>query len=163
MSFTTILQGLKTARVKFVVIGGIAASAHGSRRVTDDIDICYDVSAQNLKRLSALLAEWEAYPRGIERGLPFFMDERQFRVTPLMTLTTTEGLVDVLDVVKGVGDYRKCRERSIEIAAFGIRFRILDLPALIHAKRAAGRPRDLDQIPELEALMALNSAQVIKR
>lgn len=157
MSFTTILQGLNTARVKFVVIGGIAAAAHGSRRVTDDVDICYDVSLPNLKRLSVLLAGWEAYPRGIERGLPFFMDGRQFRVTPTMTLVTTEGFFDVLDTVKGVGDYEKCRERSIAISAFGVRFRILDLPSLIDAKRAAGRPRDLDQIPELEALLALGS------
>lgn len=141
--------------MKFVVIGGIAASAHGSRRVTDDIDICYDTSSQNLNRLSARLAEWKAYPRGIEHGLPFFMDEQQLKVTPLMTLTTTEGLIDVLDVVKGVGDYDKCVERSVEIVAFDIRFRVLDLPALIDAKRAAGRPRDLDHIPELEALLAL--------
>jgi predicted nucleotidyltransferase len=155
MSFTTILHGLRNSRVKFVVIGGLAASAHGSRRVTDDVDICYDSSSQNLEKLSALLAGWKAYPRGIEQGLPFFMDARQFKVSPLMTLTTSEGLVDVLDVVKGVGDYAKCLERSVEITAFDIRFRILDLAALIDAKRAAGRPRDLDHIPELEALLAL--------
>jgi hypothetical protein len=159
MSFATILQGLKTVRVNFVVIGGLAAAAHGSRRVTDDIDICYDQSSQNLKKLSAILAEWDAYPRGIERGLPFFMDERQFRVTPLMTLTTNEGLIDTLDIVKGVGDYEKCLARSIEIEAFDIRFRILDLPSLIDAKRAAGRPRDLDHIPELEALLALRQSR----
>lgn len=159
MSFTTILQGLKSAKVKFVVIGGIAAAAHGSRRVTDDVDICYEAALPNLNRLSVLLAGWEAYPRGIERGLPFFMDEQQFRVTPIMTLVTTEGFFDVLDTVKGVGDYEKCRARSIAISAFGIRFRVLDLPALIDAKRAAGRPRDLDQIPELEALLALETEQ----
>lgn len=155
MSFTTILQGLESARVKFVVIGGLAAAAHGSRRVTDDVDICYDSSPPNVTRLTGLLVEWEAYPRGTERGLPFFMDERQFNVTPLMTLTTREGFLDVLDTVKGVGDYQKCLARSIEISGFDIRFRILDLPSLIDAKRAAGRPRDLDQIPELEALLAL--------
>lgn len=159
MSFATILHGLKSSRVKFVVIGGLAASAHGSRRVTDDIDICYDTSPQNIRRLSTLLMDWKAYPRGIERGLPFFMDERQFKITPLMTLTTTEGLIDVLDIVKGVGNYDKCVERSIEINAFDIRFRVLDLPALIDAKRAAGRPRDIDHIPELEALLALNSGK----
>ncbi len=31
------------------------------------------------------------------------MDERQFGTTPRMALTTREGLIDVLDVVKGVG------------------------------------------------------------
>lgn len=158
MSISSILRGLKEDNVKFVVIGGLAAAAHGSRRITDDVDICYDLSPSNLKRLSTLLARWSAYPRGIERGLPFFMDERQFKVTPLMTLTTDEGMIDVLDVVKGVGDYEKCRQQSVEVTAFDIRFRILDLPALIDAKRAAGRPRDIDHIPELEALLALKQS-----
>ncbi len=149
------LQGLRESDVKFIVIGGIAATAHGSRRVTDDLDICYDTSLANVTRLAGLLAGWDAYPRGIEEGLPFIMDAKQFRITPLMTLTTREGFFDALDVVKGVGDYHACRERSITIEAFDIRFRIIDLPALIDAKRAAGRPRDIDQLPELEALLAL--------
>lgn len=156
------LQGLTEARVAFVVVGGIAAAAHGSRRVTDDLDICYDASEANVTQLARLLAGWEAYPRGIERGLPFFMDTKQFRITPLMTLTAREGFIDVLDQVKGVGAFAKCRSRSIEIEAFDIRFRILDLDALIDAKRAAGRPKDIDQIPELEALRAL-SAEKKKR
>lgn len=155
MSFASMLQGLRSSEVKFVVIGGLAATAHGSRRVTDDVDICYDGAKPNLIRLAELLAKWKAYPRGIESGLPFFMDERQFRTTPIMTLTTSEGFIDVLDVVKGVGDYARCRERSKPIEAFDIRFRVLGIDALIDAKRAAGRPKDIDQLPELEALRAL--------
>lgn len=149
------LNGLQSSSVKFVVVGGLAATAHGSRRVTDDVDICYDTRKANLARLVLLLAKWEAYPRGIELGLPFFMDERQFRATPVMTLTTSEGFLDVLDMVKGVGDYAKCRERSRLIEAFGIRFRVIDLDALIDAKKAAGRAKDIDQLPELEALRGL--------
>ena len=155
MSFATLVQGLKARDIKFVVVGGVAASAHGSRRVTDDLDICYDSGKANVERLASLLNEWKAYPRGIEKGLPFFMDERQFRTTPLMTLTTSEGFIDVLDIVKGVGDYGECHARSIRVEAFNESFRVLDLPALIAAKRAAGRPKDIDQLPELEALLAL--------
>lgn len=159
MSFASMLKGLNENEVKFVVVGGVAATAHGSRRVTDDIDICYDTSKANTTRLAGLLAEWNAYPRGIEQGFPFFMDERQFRTTPIMTLTTHEGFIDVLDVVKGVGEYAKCRERSTQVEAFGIRFRVLDLPALIAAKRATGRPKDIDQLQELEALLALQNRE----
>ncbi|MGH9424151.1 MAG: nucleotidyltransferase [Thermoanaerobaculia bacterium] len=156
MSFSSILHGLEESRIEFVVVGGLAAAAHGSRRLTDDVDICYATTPMNLNSLSALLSTWKAYPRGIEKGLPFFMDEQQFRTTPLMTLVTTQGMIDVLDVVKGVGDYEKCSNRSVEVSAFNTRFKVLDLPALIDAKRAAGRPRDIDHIPELEALLALN-------
>lgn len=151
------LRGLRDTDVQFVVIGGLAAAAHGSRRVTDDLDICYDAATTNLERLSALFGEWNAYPRGIEKGLPFFMDTRQFRSTPLMTLVTTEGFIDVLDIVKGVGGYPECLERSRVIEGFGISFRVLDLEALIDSKRATGRPKDIDHLPELEALLALQT------
>ena len=103
MSFATILTGLRDNDVRFVVVGGLAGTAHGSRRVTDDVDICYDLSTANIERLAALLVKWTAYPRGIEPGLPFFMDARQFRTTPIMTLTTREGFIDVLDIVKEIG------------------------------------------------------------
>jgi hypothetical protein len=156
MSFASMLTGLRDASVRLVVVGGVAAAAHGSRRVTDDLDICYETGKTNVTRLAELLSDWEAYPRGIEAGVPFFMDERQFRTTPLMTLRTNEGFLDVLDLVKGVGDYAACLKRSVTIEAFHISFRIIDLPALIDAKRAAGRPKDIDQLPELEALLALS-------
>jgi hypothetical protein len=149
------LQGLKSARIRFVVVGGVAAVAHGSTYVTNDLDICYDAATPNVERLAALLAEWEAYPRGVERGLPFFMDVRQFRTTPLMTLATREGDLDVLDRVAGVGAFADAMKRAVKVEAFDVRFSILDLPDLIRAKRAAGRPKDIAQLPELEALQAL--------
>ena len=149
------LQGLTAASVRFVVVGGVAAAAHGSAHVTNDLDICYDNAPDNIARLATLLAEWAAYPRGVERGLPFFMDERQFRTTPLMTLVTREGDLDVLDRVAGVGDFQDTLRHAIEFEAFDVRFPALDLPALIRAKRAAGRPKDIAQLPELEALAAL--------
>jgi hypothetical protein len=157
VSFASMLRGLSQARVHFVVVGGVAAAAHGSAHVTNDLDICYESAATNIARLSALLVEWDAYPRGIEPGLPFFMDDRQFRATPVMTLATREGDLDVLDRVDGVGTYKDCLEGSVEIEAFDVSFATLDLPALIRAKRSAGRPKDIAHLPELEALLALRT------
>ena len=155
MSFASMLQGLTAAKVRFVVVGGVAAAAHGSAHVTNDLDVCYETGQANVKRLAALLSEWNAYPRGIERDLPFFMDERQLRTTPLMTLTTREGDLDVLDRVAGVGSFADVSAESIEVEGFSVKFAVLDLPALIRAKRAAGRPKDFAQLPELEAIAAL--------
>ena len=149
-------SGARHCRMDGSANNGHVQRAHGSRRVTDDIDICYDTSKSNVERLANLLLRWKAYPRGIDKGLPFFMDARQFRITPLMTLTTSDGFIDVLDIVKGVGRFAECRDRSISVEAFDVRFRVLDLRALIDAKRATARPKDLDQLPELEALLALS-------
>jgi hypothetical protein len=74
-----------------------------------------------------------------------------------MTLTTSEGDIDIMDQVAGVGDYDAVRKHSEKISALGVSFRVLDLPSLIKAKRAAGRPRDFEHLPELEALLALRN------
>jgi hypothetical protein len=151
------LRGLTRGKVRFVVVGGVAAAAHGSSRVTNDLDICYDAfDRANLVALAKLLSSWDAYPRGIEPGLPFILDDRTLSGAPILTLTTSEGDIDVLDRIAGVGDFAAVRLHSERISALGVRFRILDLPSLIKAKRAAGRPRDHEHLPELEALLALS-------
>jgi predicted nucleotidyltransferase len=156
MSFASMLSGLTKKKIRFVVIGGVAAAVHGSSRVTNDLDICYDAEDRgNIAALATLLAKWNAYLRGIEKNLPFIMDERTLRGAPTMTLTTTEGDIDVMDRVAGVGEYDAARKHSERITALGVSFRVLDLPSLIKAKRAAGRPRDFDHLPELEALLEL--------
>ncbi len=153
------LTGLVNARVVFVVVGGVAGSAHGSAHVTNDLDICYDAAPANLERLATLLAAWKAYPRDVEPGLPFFMDTRTLRTTPVLTLRTTEGALDVLDNIAGVSEYAAVRKHSETVRAFSVSFRILDLPTLIVAKRAAGRPKDMAHLPELEAILALRTLE----
>ena len=103
--FEAILAALIARGIRFVVIGGVAATVHGSARFTNDIDLCYDTAADNVERLVALLTEWRAYLRGVVLGLPFILDARTFRTTPVMTLTTTMGAIDLLDQVPGVGDF----------------------------------------------------------
>ncbi len=60
-----------------------------------------------------------------------------------------------MDRVQGVGDYAEVLAASIEVGMDQLRFRALDLPGFIDAKRGAGRPKDKEQIPELEALLAM--------
>jgi hypothetical protein len=92
----------------------------------------------------------------MEPGLPFEMDARTFATTPVLTLATSEGQLDLLDTVAGVGGYEEALKSSEEIMAFGLRFRVLSLPAILAAKRATGRTKDLAQLPALEALWALS-------
>jgi len=155
MTLLGMVRGLVEAEVRLVVIGGVAANAHGSARITDDLDVCYDPEDANRRRLAATLAAWGAYLRGVEPGLPFVMDERALRTMPVMMLITAQGSLDVMDRVLGVGEFPDVLRDSQEIESDGVRFRVLSLPALIRAKRAARRRKDLDQLPELEALLEL--------
>ena len=162
--FEEIIAALVRAEVRFVVIGGVAATIQGSARFTNDIDICYDTAPDNVERLVKLLAGWNAHLRGVEQGLPFVMDSKAFRITPVMTLTTDVGDIDVLDVVSGVGDFAAVLMASelVEIGEGDVEFRSLELDALIASKRAVGRPKDVEQLIELEALRALKRLEGIE-
>jgi predicted nucleotidyltransferase len=147
-----ILNGLNQSGVRYVVIGGVAANVLGSPRITMDMDICYDPVEGNRARLATVLAGWHAYLRGVESGLPFVMDARTLRDTPALTLVTDVGDLDVMDRVAGVGEYADVEAASHEMTVLGIQVRLLDLDALIAAKRAAGRRKDQEALLELEAL-----------
>jgi predicted nucleotidyltransferase len=157
MTLLGMVAQLAKAEIRFVVIGGLAMRAQGSTRLTEDLDICYDPEPENVQRLASLLADWHAYLRGVEPGLPFVMDARTFRTTPVMTLITDHGAIDVMDEVSGVGGWPSVLAESDEIAWSGVTVRVLSLRGLIKAKRASARPKDLAQLPELEALLALRN------
>ena len=143
---------LHDGRVDFILIGGVAARAHGSARVTQDVDVCYSRSAGNLERLVAALGPLKPYLRGAPPGLPFEWSVATLRAGLNFTLTTTAGDLDLFGEVLGAGSYEDLEPHTITARIYGRETRILDIPWLIRAKRAAGRPRDLEAIAELEAL-----------
>ncbi|MEW6324643.1 MAG: hypothetical protein AB1515_04585 [Nitrospirota bacterium] len=147
-----ILTLLRDAGVEFILVGGLAATAHGSARLTRDVDIVYARTPENMARLVAALAPHSPYLRGAPPGLPFRWDAETIRRGLNFTLTTSLGSLDLLGEITGGGLYRDLLPESVEVTVFGVTCRCLDLPALIRVKRAAGRPRDLEVIAELEAL-----------
>lgn len=149
------IAGLTQSGVRFVVVGGVAAGVQGSVRATFDVDICYDPAPDNREKLAAVLNEWKSYLRGVDPGLPWTLDAKALAISHVLTLSTSLGDLDVMDSVAGVGEYDDVLGESVEVEAGGVRFRALSLAALLEAKRAAARPKDLAQIPELEALLAL--------
>lgn len=157
MNLLWMIGDLARAEVRFVVIGGLAARAHGSARITEDLDICYDTEPVNVERLAQCVAGWHAFLRGGEPGLPWVLDARALRTNPVLTLRTDHGDIDIMDRVAGVGAYSDVLSSSIEVTVDELQFRALDLPALLNSKRAAGRVRDLQQLPELEALLAMRN------
>jgi hypothetical protein len=69
-----LLKALIHAEVEFIVIGGLAASAHGSPRFTRDVDVVYRRTDKNMERLAAALSGHKPYLRGAPPGLPFRWD-----------------------------------------------------------------------------------------
>lgn len=153
MQLDRLLGALADADVQFVLIGGVAARAHGSARFTQDVDVSYARNSENLARLVKALAPFSPYLRGAPRGLPFEWSVATLQAGLNFTLTTTLGDIDLLAEIPGGGRYEDLLTHSTRVRIFGREIALLDLPWLIHVKRAAGRVRDLEAVAELEALL----------
>ena len=152
IDFPGLLRALVEARVEFIIVGGAAATAHGSARLTQDLDVVYARDPANLERLAEALAPHEPYLRGAPEGLPFSLDAATLAAGLNFTLTSKLGDIDLLGEIVGGGGYRDLLHHTIEIELFGVRCRCLGLAKLIEVKRAAGRPKDLEALAELEAI-----------
>jgi hypothetical protein len=157
--FERLLEGLVKGGVQFVVVGGIAGRAHGSVRLTEDLDIVYARDLDNLVRTATALAPFHPYPRGAPPGLPFRWDAETLKRGLNFTLVTDLGWVDLLGEIAGGGDYSDLVGQSIVVSLFGLECKCLELKPLIKAKRAAGRPKDFDALAELEALLEERETQ----
>lgn len=162
MTLVAMWEGLVRAGVRFVVIGGVAATAQGSVRITEDLDICYDPTPDSAGRLARLLSDWNArlyLPREPDTRLPFVIDAKTFRDAPNLTLVTDQGRLDLLGFVTGIGGYAVALSASEAVHVGAVDLRVLTLDALIASKRAAGRQQDRDDLIELEAIRALKHLQ----
>lgn len=144
---------LVEAKVEFIVIGGVAATAHGSARLTLDLDVVYRRTPENIARLAHCLASHSPYLRGAPPGLPFRFDAETIHRGLNFTLSTNLGPLDLLGEVTGGGKYEDLLPHSGQVCVFGVNCLCVGLRKLIEVKRAAGRPKDLEAIAELEALL----------
>ena len=139
--------------VHCIVIGGWAAIIHGAARSTNAIDFVYARDAENAHRLVEALRPWKPYLRGAPPGLLFHWDEQTVRAGLNFTLTTRLGDLDLLGDVPGGGTYEKLLPYAETVTAFNVACQIVSLERLIQLKRASGRPKDLEIIAELQALL----------
>lgn len=150
--FAEILKTLASGEVEFILIGGVAAAAHGSARSTQDVDVVYRRNRGNLIKLVAALAPYRPYLRGVSPGLPFRLDLPTVEHGLNFTLTTALGWIDLFGEIPGGGRYEDLIDSSLKINVLGFDCFVLDLEALIRTKKAAGRPKDFESLAELELL-----------
>ncbi len=149
-----ILRSLVAHEVRFVVVGGLAAQAHGSPTLTGDLDICYARDGDNLARLAATLVELGAVRRGLPADTPTLppMDARTLHAGGLFTLMTSAGDFDLLADPDPNLDYERLRGTALSTTVAGQPVLVASLDDLIAMKRAAGRPKDRVELEILGAL-----------
>lgn len=147
-----IVATLNEFDVRFTVIGAVAGIALGLQRLTRDLDILIEPSAQNCRRTIAALADLHAeefhpatkkWVRVHSRAQPrWLLKEPRF-------FDSDAGGIDICNGIEGVPDWDTAHRGSTEIDAFDQRFRVLDKDTFIRSKLAAGREKDLEDVAEL--------------
>jgi len=149
---TQITQRLAAAEVRFVVVGGLASILHGSSLLTRDVDVACEMSPENLLRVWESVRELNPVHRMLPQRPPFTREQARQSGWNNLYLSTELGQLDLLGEVKGIGDYSACLHSSEVVPIESYEIHVLNLDALITAKRSMGRPRDLHAVLELEVI-----------
>lgn len=142
-------------RVRYVVIGGYASSVLGAPIITNDLDICYERTSENMDRLAEALLELHATLRvaGVDEELPFILDGRTLAAGDSFTFNSEAGPIDVLGTPSGTGGFRDLDAGATTYdLGEGLRVRVVSLDDLIRMKEAASRPKDEAHLHVLAAL-----------
>jgi hypothetical protein len=145
-----LVAALNAGGVRFVVIGGIAVSAHGHVRATEDLDIVPAPDADNLDRLGNALvgldARVEANPA---RGIDSEVRQALFRGGNL-TVTTRLGDLDVVQRLPGIPTWSELDGQAEPTTLADTPLAVCSRTHLIAMKRARGSLQDRADIEALE-------------
>ncbi|HEX9765499.1 MAG TPA: hypothetical protein VGA36_01960 [Nitriliruptorales bacterium] len=156
-----LLRTLGDHGVEYVLIGGLAAIAHGSMLATADADLLPRLDDENLDRLLDALAALDARVLvaedrlAMEAGEPWEVPELRrgpagLRSAEAWHFSTDAGPVDVVLHAAGVGPYDLHRHRAEEREVFGLVVAVASREDLIASKRSLGRPKDRHVLEELD-------------
>jgi len=152
----TMLRALLEHQVDFVVIGGLAATTHGSTLVTFDVDVTPRRTRDNLARLSEALTELGARIRDDAGGpgLRFNHDAASLADAQMWNLTTDVGDLDLSFVPAGTRGFDDLVRDAVRVDIGGVTLLVASLADVIRSKEAAGREKDRAALPLLRKLLA---------
>lgn len=155
-SFGDIVAALDRHGVRYVLIGGLAAVAHGSPFPTEDIDITPEAAEHNLAQLSKALTELHAKVRaeGVDEGLPFSHDAGSLASANIWNLVTAYGDLDISLVPSGTRGFPDLVREAEVTTIYGTPVLIASLADVIRSKQAANRPKDQRVLPVLREIQA---------
>lgn len=151
-----LLRTLERHGVRYIVIGGLGATFHGSPLRTGDADVCPARDGENLERLAAALREMGARLRSGDtaEGVPFPCDAAFLGQVELLNLTTGLGDLDLSFRPAGTGGYDDLRRAVVSYdLGEGLVVPVAALQDIIRSKEAADREKDRLALPTLRLLL----------
>lgn len=136
------IELLNSKKVKYLLVGGHAVAYHGFPRFTGDIDLFIECSASNLALVGKVLTD-------------FGFATLAAQVSPasaagmIFQLGRPPNRIDLVTAIDGVS-FKEAWEGREAAILDGLPVNVLSKPLLIRNKRASGRPKDLEDVRQLE-------------
>lgn len=144
-----VCAALNRAKVKYLVIGGVACILHGYGRATEDIDILIERTETNATRVLTALAK-------LGYGFAREWTPAELLRHPI-TVIGDDPRVDVFTVAWTV-KYEQAAPRAATVDVTGVRIPLIALDDLIETKRT-GRLQDAADIEALEEIRRIRSSE----
>ena len=154
-----LVKALADNQVKFIVVGAYAAILQGATLRTDDLDLCYERTSHNYKKIIRALARFRPRLRDIPEHLKAPFDEQSLAQGTNFTLSTDLGNLDLLAEMSGVGGYTQIATDAKPIKVGNVICQVASLDTIIRSKEAADRPKDRVTLPELKALKLIQQRE----
>jgi Nucleotidyl transferase of unknown function (DUF2204) len=142
--FQDFLTALHQCDVRYVLVGGYSVILHGYSRTTGDMDIWVEKTHENYTRLSSAFAVF---------GMPTFdMTVDNFLYNPafdVFTFGRQPVAIDIITAIKGL-TFDETYTQASDVEVDGIQVRLIHYNHLLQAKQAAGRPRDQNDLDNLQ-------------
>jgi hypothetical protein len=159
-SVVAIVEALNAAGVRYLVVGGLAVVAHGYVRFTADLDLVLDMSPENLRAATDALDGLGYRPRAPVPIRDFadaakreeWIREKGLTVFSMWSAAHAATEIDLF-AAPPFGDFSAAYARAARRAVSGgVAAPFASLDDLVELKRAAGRPKDLDDVERLLAI-----------
>jgi hypothetical protein len=142
--FRDFITALNNNEVEYILVGGFSVILNGYSRTTGDMDIWVNRNVVNYKKIVDAFNEF---------GMPVFdMTEDNFLNHPhwdVFTFGLPPSAIDVMVSLKGL-NFHECFEKASFFADDDLKIRTLHISDLITAKETSGRPKDLDDLENLQ-------------
>ena len=143
-----LVKVLAKHRVRFVLIGALAARLQGFPRLTADADITPARDRDNMSRLAAALRELHArvFTEALPEGLAFDCSAQTLSRAETWNLVTAAGRLDIAFMPSGTGGYDDLVQSALRFEVYGVELPVASLQDIIRSKEAADRPQDRQDI-----------------
>ncbi len=149
-----LLKRLLESEVDFVLVGGFACMVHGSPLVTQDIDICLRIDAEQINKLRVALKDLSPRHRMNPSFKPSFLDyPESFDGLKNIYLETDLGILDAMSELRPIGGFERIKSKAVKIPLYGFECPVISLEDILAIKETMTRPKDKETVLYLKEIL----------